>query len=61
MVGAYNNADEEHKKVLRNNKIKQMINEISTNLKKEEEEAGKEVFKEKEDVAKENKAKWNSA
>lgn len=61
LVGAYNNADEEHKKVLRNNKIKQMINEISTNLKKEEEEAGKEVFKEKEDVAKENKAKWNSA
>lgn len=59
--GMYTSIDEEHKKTVRTNKIKSMINEITTNLKKEEEEAGKAVFTEKEEVAKENIAKWTSA
>lgn len=47
LTGLYNTTDEDHKKTTRNNKIKSLINEISTNLKKEEEEAGKAVFTEK--------------
>ena len=38
-MAIYNSTDEEHKRLLRNEKIKSLLGEISSNLKKEEDDA----------------------